>query len=112
MGMREKLIDIVEAYADFLDWDTKDEMVDSIMELLATDKNVGHKWIPVTERLPDKAEKCLAVVKSLFGKGNPYIQLMWYGKNGFHYSDPDFGYMNMNRYVTHWMPLPEPPKGE
>lgn len=40
--MREKLIDIVEAYADFLDWDTKEEMVDSILEFLATDNNVGH----------------------------------------------------------------------
>ena len=43
MGMREKLIDIVEAYADFLDWDTKEEMVDSIMGAIATDTNVGHK---------------------------------------------------------------------
>lgn len=41
--MREKLIDIVEAYADFLDWDTKEEMVDSIMKFLATDNNVGDK---------------------------------------------------------------------
>lgn len=44
MGMdntREKLIDIVECYADFLDWDTKYDIVDSIMELFATDNNVG-----------------------------------------------------------------------
>lgn len=40
---REKLIDIVETYADYLDWDTKEDMVDRIMEFLATDNNVGDK---------------------------------------------------------------------
>ena len=70
------------------------------------------KWISVKDRLPESAEKVLAVVKSVCGKGNPYIQLVWYGTKGFHISDPDFGYLNMNRYVTHWMPLPEPAKGE
>ena len=70
------------------------------------------QWIPVAERLPEDTSKVLAVVKSVCGKGNPYIQQVWYGTNGFHISDPDFGYLNMNRYVTHWMPLPPPPKGE
>ena len=70
------------------------------------------QWIPVAERLPEDTSKVLAVVKSVCGKGNPHIQLVWYGTNGFHISDPDFGYLNMNRYVTHWMPLPQPPEGE
>lgn len=79
-------------------------------------KNVREKWelmwIPVAERLPEDTSKVLAAVKSVCYKGNTYIQLVWYGTNGFHIVDPDFGYLNMNRYVTHWMPLPQPPKGE
>ena len=53
MGMREKLIDIVEWYADFLDWERKEDIVDRIMELLETDnvvpvvrcKNCKHREI-------------------------------------------------------------------
>lgn len=35
--MREKLIDVIEYHADFLDWDRKEEMVDSIMEIFEAD---------------------------------------------------------------------------
>ena len=104
--MREKLIDIVEAYADFLDWDTKEEMVDSIMEFLATDNNVGHKWIPVTERLPEEPDRYLCNVKSFAFKGAYYQTILKYDKGGF-----IEGYIYTDD-VTHWMPLPEPPKGE
>ena len=69
------------------------------------------QWIPVAERLPVKAGKYLTVVKSVLGDGDNYIRLLWYG-HGFHYSDPDIGDVQMNKYVTHWMPLPQPPEGE
>ena len=105
MGMREKLIDIVETYADFLDWDTKEDVVDSIMDLLATDNNVGHKWIPVTERLPEKNTSVLVYYKH--GRN-----IFWYdGKDGFCDID-EYGMNVPDNTVTHWMPLPEPPKGE
>ena len=49
--MREKLIEIIEYYADFLDWDRKENMVDSIMEkCFATDNNVGDK-MKVTDEI-------------------------------------------------------------
>ena len=114
MGMREKLIDIVETYADFLDWETKYYIVDSIMELLATDNNVGDKltptddkvsavgvWIPVTERLPKREdanlyESVLAINKE-DGVSRSWI---WDVVADYH------------EKFTHWMPLPEAPKGE
>ena len=108
--MREKLIDIVEAYADFLDWETKDYIVDSIMELFATDNNVGDKltptepkWIPVTERLPeDSVAVNLHTSSGVVGTGFYCKQtkswVQWYS-GGSLFAD-----------VTHWMPLPEPPK--
>ena len=107
--VREKLIDIVEAYADFLDWDTKEEMVDSIMEFLATDNNVGHKWIPVTERLPEIRERVLVYHDD---------GMIRFGINYGGFADVVSSiYLNNNHHtcfskVTHWMPLPEPPKGE
>ena len=106
LAMREKLIDIVEAYADFLDWDTKEDMVDSIMEkCFATDNNVGSKWIPVTERLPENDQWVLCFMKDkAFGTFRVfqwnYIDWQWNDGNEW-YDEKD---------VTHWMPLPEPPK--
>lgn len=109
--MREKLIDIVEAYADFLDWDTKEDMVDSIMEkCFATDNNVGDKWIPVTERLPEEKQLVLAVCKS----GKIFVGDYWncYGTIIWRIRTARDSTKNITQIVTHWMPLPEPPEGE
>lgn len=69
------------------------------------DNNVPSKWIPVTERLPEKEGRYLCVVR--IGKsGAVYVQVM----NG-----DSYGFSLNHIYtddVTHWMPLPEPPKGE
>ena len=122
---REKLIDIVEYYADFLDWDTKEDMVDSIMEkCFATENNVGHKWIPVSERLPEKDGKYL-VAQKIFNN-SIFQEVLSFAKDGrkvdkydFHRGwknvwyryDSEWGHLTIDD-VTHWMELPEPPKGE
>ena len=62
------------------------------------------KWIPVTERLPDAGELSLCLVKSFAFPGRKYYALLRCDKHGFLengiYTDD----------VTHWMPLPDPPK--
>lgn len=76
------------------------------------------KWIPVTERLPDlelveaKANDedlfpCLCAIPHKRAKGGVWVAKMWYTGEGF--IDSDSVYWSE---VTHWMPLPEPPKGE
>ena len=72
----------------------------------ATDNNVGDKWIPVTERLPEKSDYYLAFtdtdVVGVLPFSVQYGLFNAYDGNGKeHYID-----------VTHWMPLPQPPKGE
>lgn len=73
-----------------------------------TDTNVGGKWIPVTERLPEKTGKYL-----VYGRGNCYqeskiwiCECIGIGKV--------VGWCNdaHNPIATHWMPLPEPPETE
>ena len=55
------------------------------------------RWIPVTERLPDKPKQCLAYDKR--GDCGVY-SIVYYGQGSYiHYSD-----------TCYWMPLPEPPK--
>lgn len=72
------------------------------------------RWIPVEERLPEEGSFVLGaqydriapedgyeVEYFLYGSKNVYNGSLWY-------SWPDNGGEDM--VVTHWMPLPEPPK--
>lgn len=64
------------------------------------------RWIPVTERLPEANDRYLCNVKSFAFPGCFYQTILKYDKYGFlegHIYTDD---------VTHWMPLPEPPKEE
>lgn len=62
------------------------------------------QWIPVTERLPEEGDRCLCNVKSFAFPGSFYRTILRYSKVGFHDG------CVYEEGVTHWMPLPEPPK--
>lgn len=78
-----------------------------------TDNNVGCKWIPVTERLPEKWRE---TDEKYFGDPIEFIvhiagaecatTLCFDGKDFFDITTGE------SYTVTHWMPLPEPPKEE
>lgn len=57
------------------------------------------RWIPVTERLPGPSEKVL--ICSLIG--NQYVAQHLHGH--FYVDGCNIG-------ASHWMPLPQPPKGD
>lgn len=64
------------------------------------------KWIPVSERLPD-------VHKNVLCCGSKGGQFVGWVSN--HVSDGKalaFVHGGYGRLITHWMPLPEPPKEE
>lgn len=102
MNVREKLIDLI------IDTKRTDPETGSFTEYLA-DHLISHgvtvqKWISVTERLPES------------GKESVLIALRW--------GEVDIGWCEDGRWrsefvneyedgeVTHWMPLPNLPKGE
>lgn len=63
------------------------------------------KWIPVTERLPEKNQEVLIF---LFGE-DPYIA--WH--NGEYWSTEDFRLDEPDDWQpTYWFPLPQPPESE
>ena len=70
------------------------------------------KWIPVTERLPDKNGEylCRWVNKSV--SDAEYEST--YGSFGYWFNFWEDEYKEWISYdgITHWMALPEPPKGE
>ena len=63
------------------------------------------KWIPVSERLP---EKNISVLGYDLKQGR---NIFWYDENGFNDVD-EYGYSYPIKTVTHWIPLPQPPKEE
>ena len=77
------------------------------------------EWISVTERLPDETGRYLAVKKRIApdefgGNRTDIVILRFLVDDGFRMPIhiPDWINKKINEEVTHWMPLPEPPKGE
>ena len=105
-----------------------DMIVDDI-PTVAEDTNVPDKWVSVKDRMPENANKPGAfcpryLVMTKYGvtegwynpdKGCWYV-LLWFM---FRYVEEDINLeradkpgVASNVEVTHWMPLPEPPKGD
>ena len=99
---REKLIELIlgalpHCYSDVLAMQIADYLIANGVTV--------QKWIPVSERLP-KYGRYLCNVKSMAFRGAPYQAILKYENGGF---IEDGIYTD---FVTHWMPLPEAPKGE
>ena len=60
------------------------------------------RWIPVTERLPEEDEEVLVVAVNDFNKDDRWAAIDWLY----------CGTWQQHSIVTHWMPLPAPPKEE
>lgn len=110
MDVREKLIRILTSEPEML----KDLNVSSIKLFKLVNKMIAHgvtvqEWIPVAERLPDSDGKYL-VARYECGKYSISVRKYrkevpcWYRGYCGHWERRTNG-------ITHWMPLPEPPKG-
>ncbi len=74
-----------------------------------TDTNVG-KWISVKDRLPHRNMECICRYTFPGGEQHFHQTLMYYATDKVPHFQHELGGCGMK--VTHWMPLPEPPKGE
>lgn len=75
----------------------------------AIEQSSKPRWIPVTERLPEKNGPYLCCWKASADEKKHIARIMVWRA--------DTGWMNvwdepMSNYVTHWMPLPQPPEEE
>ena len=100
--MREKLIELVKDILDWVPWGqisshTAEDVAD---HLIANDVTI-QRWIPVTERLPDDDIPSAAYL--CYWRGHVQICKYWRTQKHFEFN-------GRAMKVTHWMPLPEPPK--
>lgn len=99
---KDPLYDLVEQYG-----------VTGVIESFPAADVKPMKWIPVTERLPEERinpntrdfEYVLCV--TIWGDVRPFKYGTPIGQKEAHFWN-GAGYVDA--YVTHWMPLPEPPK--
>lgn len=127
MGVREKLVELLDNFHRDLSPFAGNE------KLFVVDDNVEQaeyliehgvtvqEWIPVTERLPELDKEVLLIVHGwedrLYYTGCLHRQeterswLTGIESKASDWKICGFSYLR-EPSVTHWMPLPEPPKGE
>ena len=118
MDVREKLIEILRKPI------FPHELVDpigAVADYLLDSGVTVQEWIPVTERLPERDKEVLLIVHGwedrLYYTGCLHRQeaerswLTGIESKASDWKIWGFSYLR-EPIVTHWMPLPEPPKGE
>ena len=89
---------------DFEEFD--DEMVKDIASYLTDNGVTVQEWISVKDRLPEEKVNCIVHYKHAYCDNDDYWAI------GMCFYDGEKFQLNPAYKVTHWMPLPQPPKGE
>ena len=112
MDVKEKLVELLnKSFAEQYEKRGLLTAPHTATDLIANGVTV-QEWISVKDRLPEKYGRYLALTPSRL-KGKEYDEWLIYylPQSGFYDTDPEWGDIEMDD-VTHWMPLPQPPKGE
>lgn len=102
-----------------LDAETVQRCIEAMNNPKAADVEPRQKWIPVTERLPEVGEDVLIYA---VGKSDDFSSVivitdriifrLFPSGEGVETWNSPWQYFMTNYEITHWMPLPEPPKEE
>ena len=108
MDVREKLVEIVKKAAySFLPSNTEDFHLNMFVTNLLSHGVTVQEWISVKDRLPEENGRYLTANKRHDDKIDVFD--LWFD-GGFWYIDDEDDMFDFE--VTHWMPMPQPPKGE
>ena len=104
MDVREKMVDLI------IDAKRTDPETGSFAEYLA-DHLIANgvtvqKWISVDDRLPEEKVNCIVHYRHAYCENDDYWAI------GMCFYDGEKFQLNPAYKVTHWMPMPNPPKGE
>ena len=113
MNVREKLVELLNEIIDggfkwhSYNYESGEQLNnDEIASHLIAHGVTVQEWIPVTERLPEEK------VNYIIRYNHAYCDNDGYWAIGFCFYDGEKFQIDLSYKVTHWMPLPEPPKGE
>ena len=103
MDVREKLIEILRKPI------FPHELVDpteAVADYLLDSGVTVQEWVSVDERLPEEKVNCIVHYKHAYCNNDGYWAI------GFCFYDGEKFQFDQAYKVTHWMPIPRPPKGE
>ena len=96
MDVMEKLVELLES-ARYWGSNTSEEIADNLLENGVT----VQEWFSVEDRLPKDDEIVTICTEKGFVYAGELIGDTWFLDND-----------SWTENVTHWMPMPQPPKGE
>ena len=101
MDVRKKLVELLDIIIQ-----PGQKTLGDIADYLIAHGVTVQEWISVDDRLPEEKVNCIVYYKHAYCDNDDYwaIGTCFYDGNKFQ--------MHWSYKVTHWMPLPEPPKGE
>ena len=111
MDVRKKLVELLrESPYNIFGNKLGNCYFDSCLELIA-DHLIAHgvtvqEWISVDDRLPEEKVNCIVHYQHAYCDNDDYWAI------GFCFYDGEKFRLDPAYKVTHWMPIPEPPKGE
>ena len=124
MDVREKLVELLQdANNPVWMWFPNNAAMMQLADYLVSNGVTVQEWISVYDRLPERDGAYLVTTNGVSGLQN--VKTRWFAKDGemvdaydlagqkdvWYLYDSECGYVSI-KTVTHWMPLPEPPKGE
>ena len=109
MDVMEKLVEILKQ-APFegkvLDEWWWEEKIKRLADHLISSGVTVQEWISVDDRLPEEKVDCIVHYKHAYCNNDGYWAI------GFCFYDGEKFRIDLAYKVTHWMPMPDPPKGE
>ena len=99
MDVREKLVELLR------DVQYLGGLEEKIADHLIANGVTVQEWISVDERLPEEKVNCIVHYKHAYCDNDDYWAI------GVSFFDGNKFQIGLAYKVTHWMPLPKPPKG-
>ena len=105
MDVREKLVELLTKY---FGTDTAYYGIEAahLADHLIANGVTVQEWISVNDRLPEEKVDCIVHYNHAYCDNDDYWAI------GICFYDGEKFQMNWSYKVTHWMPLPKPPKGD
>ena len=108
MDVREKLVELLKEIVAIQECGFGDPRptYETVASYLMSHGVTVQEWISVDDRLPEEKVNCIVHYKHAYCDNDGYWAI------GFCFYDGEKFQFDPAYKVTHWMPLPTPPKGE